>query len=113
MKLSEAFKFKTPAISFWERSNPVTPDELQEQIQFMFTMRRLPGLYFKLKEPYCTMDCFEFAFDTDNGIYVKDGDMRFNNFMGDEILDSGADPISFIADYLTDNNLSQLKRGMN
>jgi hypothetical protein len=105
MKFSKSFKFH-PEI--WERSEPITADELQNQIEFMFTMKRLPGLFFKLKNPYYGMDCFQFSFDTDNGIYVKDGDMKFNNFMGDEILDSGIDSITFIIDYLIDNQLSFL-----
>ena len=106
MDFSKSFKWYPG--QFWERSEPITPDELQKQISFMFTMKGFDGLYFKLKEPHCGMDCFQFRFDTDNGIYVSDGDMRFNNFMGNDILDSSADPVSFIVDYLIDNKLTQL-----
>lgn len=112
MKFTEAFKFygskETGYSEFWERSEPVTPDELQNQIAFMFTMKRLPGLYFKVKEPRFEMDCFQLKFDNDNGIYVNDGDMKFNNFMGEEILDSAQDSVSFIVDYLIDNKLAHL-----
>jgi len=94
----------------WE--HPFPPSKLLDAISFVFTMKGFDGLYFKLKEP-CDyygigMDCFEFAFDTDNGMYIKDGDMRFNDFMGQQITDSGADAVGFIKEYLKQRGLSSL-----
>lgn len=95
----------------WE--HPVSSDQLLDSISFVFTMQGFKGLFFKLKEPLpdnygIGMDCFEFAFDTENGMYINDGDMRFNDFMGRQIKDSGADAVSFIREYLIDHNLEHL-----
>lgn len=91
---------------------PFTPDELLEKIAFVFTMEPAHfGLYFKLHEPIPNtdgMDCFQFAFDNDNGIYINDGDMRFNDFMGQRINDSGVDKIQFIKQYMIKENLQKL-----
>lgn len=95
-----------------EWDHPYEPKELLSKISFVFTMKGFPGLYFKLKEPCDSygigMDCFQFEFDRDNGLYIHDGDMRFNDFMGEQITDSGADVIAFIKQYMIDHNLSNL-----
>lgn len=95
----------------WE--HPISPDNLLSAISFVFTMKGYKGLYFKLKEPIpdlynVGMDCFEFEFDADNGMYIKDGDMRFNDFMGKQITDSGADVVVFIKTYLINIGLDRL-----
>lgn len=94
----------------WE--HPATPEELLGTISFVFTMKDFEGLYFKTKEPCDNygigMDCFQFAFDVDNGIYINDGDMKFNDFMGRQITDSGSDAVGFIRNYLIDHNLQNL-----
>lgn len=93
----------------WE--HPVKPEDLLQSISFVFVMKGFSGLYFKTKEPIddiVGMNCFEFAFDTDNGIYIKDGDMRFNDFMGEQITDSGADIVSFMREYMVENGFQNL-----
>lgn len=108
MTLQEHFKvFKT-----WDHSQ-IKPENVLDLTSFFFTMKSFKGLYFKLKEqlpdPYGVgMNCFQLEFDTDNGISLKDGDMRFNDFMGNDITDSGVDSIGFIKKYLIDNDLNQL-----
>lgn len=106
MNLRDHFKIAP----HWDYPDPFMPDELLDKISFVFTMgRAFHGLYFKLKEPIGEeMDCFQFAFDMDNGIYVNDGDMRFNDFMGKLINDSGADIIPFMKQYMIERNLSHL-----
>lgn len=106
MKLSHHFKIAP----HWNYPDPFMPDDLLDKISFVFTMgNKFNGLYFKLKEPLkddgIGMDCFQFAFDNDNGLYVHDGDMRFNDFMGECIDDSGADIIGFMKRYIIDNKL--------
>ncbi len=96
-----------------EWDHPYEPKELLSKISFVFTMKGFLGLYFKLKKPLeddygIGMDCFQFEFDRDNGMYIHDGDMKFNDFMGEQITDSGADVIGFIKRYLNDHGLSNL-----
>src|SRR5690242_14647992 len=94
---------------FWDHADPFTADELLSKISFAFTMEPAHyGLYFKINEPVSDMDCFQFAFDVDNGIYINDGDMRFNEFMGQRINDSGVEIIEFMKDYLRKENLQHL-----
>lgn len=86
----------------------LTDENILEKISFVFTMKGFKGLYFKLKEPLpdsygIGFNCFQFAFDSDNGIYIEDGSMRFNDFMGNDISDSGADTIKFIRDYIEEH----------
>jgi len=94
----------------WDDEYSIPASEILDHISFVFTMEpAFFGLYFKLKEPMNEgMDCMQFAFDRDNGIYINDGDMRFNDFMGQVINDSGVDKVSFIKDYLIKNDLSHL-----
>lgn len=87
--------------SGWE--HPIKAQFICEAISFVFTMKSFPGLYFRLKKPIDNvvgLDCFQFEFDSDNGVYIKDGDMRFNHFMGEDILDSSTNVVGFIKDYL-------------
>lgn len=96
-----------------EWNHLITPDNFLEKTAFLFTMKNFEGVYFKTKEPLpdnygIGMDCFQLEFDTDNGIYLKDGDMRFNDFMGEQIKDSGVDAIEFIKSYLTERGLERL-----
>lgn len=95
MKLSDHFKV---ARGLWE--HPYPEDQLLNHISFAFTMKGFKGLYFKLKEPVNGMDCFQFEFETERGIFIEDGDMKFNDFIGEWIIDSGADVVSFIKDYI-------------
>lgn len=106
MKLRDYFKIAP----FWVHPDPFLPDELLDKISFVFTMEPAHfGLFFKIKEPILYgMDCFKFAFDVDNGIYINDGDMRFNDFMGQRINDSGVDIIHFMKEYMIKNNFQHL-----
>jgi len=110
MTLKDYFKISP----YWNHPDPLLPEDLLDKIAFMFTMEPAHfGLYFKLKEPLpddygIGMDCFQFAFDMDNGIYINDGDMRFNDFMGKRINDSGIDKIQFMKEYMIKENLQHL-----
>lgn len=86
----------------------LTPDNIINLVSFVFTIEGHDGILFKTNETLAGMDCFEFAFDTDNGMYIKEGDMQFNHFIGDRIIDSSTDAISFIRNYLYKNGLSNL-----
>lgn len=84
-----------PIAPFWDFSLP--PDEFFSRVSFAFMLKPWPRrMYVKFKEPYFTMDCWEIRCDLDHGLYVNDGDMRFNDFMGEWITDSGADIEAFI-----------------
>ena len=107
-KLSDHFKVYP---GLWE--HPYNSDELLDNISFVFTMNGHNGLFLKLKQPLkddygIGMDMFEFAFDRDNGIYIQDGDMRFNEFVGGRIRDSGVDVVPFIKTYLKNSGISDL-----
>jgi hypothetical protein len=54
--------------------------------------------YIVLNKPYETMDMFEIGYFFD-GLTTK-GDLRFNDFTGDNIEDSSLDAIDFISRYL-------------
>lgn len=109
MKLSDYFKCKPD----WEHE--LNPDNVLDKIAFVFIMKNDPNanVYFKLKEPLqddhnCGMDCFQFEFDSDHGIYLHDGDMRFNDHMGDRIIDSSVNVIGFLRTHLISKSLSKL-----
>ena len=79
----------------------MSPEEFFNRVSFAFQMAWTKDrMFVKFKEPYYTMDCFELLCDLDHGVYPSEGDMRFNDFMGEQITDSGSDINKFIIDWI-------------